>query len=431
MQLLSRLYDRHFQLCFVAFLLRDEDFLSHVANDIEPEFFSDETLQRIVRLILQFYETEKSAPNRLIFHELDKLRESKHIPEDTYKLLNLAIDELFGYELQNRRYLLQEFDRFARHRRISKMLMPFSEHIERGEFEKAEDMMKEVFSYRPSKTNDLGRRYNPDPIDRIRRRLREEEDRFWTLIPELDKYVKGLLPGQLGVWQSQKSGFGKSAALGLLARSFVFQKKKVLIYTSEMSVEDWEDRLDQIICGLTSKNLLNGNTIYKDLSRILSKGGEIWIEEFPALTTRISDLRDRQVMLQNVHGFYADAVLIDTADDLAAETKSANHDLYSRTLEVYQALKTWLREDRLVGWTVTQSNRAGMEAAQLGQQHVSHGLAKVQKPELCIAITRTPEEEKAGITKLTITKDRHDKANVEITIHSDFERMLFWTMGND
>src|SRR5438067_2513145 len=111
----TQVFDQHFQTHFVNHMLRDSGFLEYVAAEVKAELFSTELLQRAVRLILNFQQENNAAPNTLIFRYLDSLKEKGRVAGDAYKSMNEYLDMLFTLPLQNRSFLLREFDKFLRH----------------------------------------------------------------------------------------------------------------------------------------------------------------------------------------------------------------------------------------------------------------------------------------------------------------------------
>lgn len=425
----SERFDIRYQKAFVAFAMRDSDFLGQVYNDLTPELFADSTLQRVVRLTLDFYKDNQSAPDTLLFQKLDELRVQSLIGQDAFTLCNKLADELFSIKLQNRKYILTEFGNFLKHQ-LFKVKLPLAvEYEKKGDFEGCQRVMREVFSYRPAREDDLGGLLSPDPIERITRRQKQDYKRLWTLIPEVDGRIDGLRGGELGVLQSQRSSAGKSSALGFLARSFAFQGRKVALYSLEMSREAYEDRLDQTIAGLTKGQLRDDVAIRTRMAAMLRHGGNIWINAMPMNKTRVSDIRRHWEMLQSVHGYRADAIIIDYADLIAPETRELKSNLYALGEEVYRELTGWLQEEDLPCWTAMQSGREAMNETHAGQQHASGSIAKMQIANLVLSINRTEEETREGKTRLHVVKARDDASQFDIEIKTDFARQQFWAGG--
>lgn len=419
-------FDAHFQKHYVNHLLRDTDFLSHVYPEgVARELFSDEALQRVVILVKNFYDDHKAAPGTLAFRALDDLKTKQLISDPNHRAISEMLDELFALPLQNRSYLIQQFEIFARSQRAKQIVTPFVEYVKKGDFDSVEKLLKEYISYRPSKVLDIGARYEIDPSERIARRLRWDEDRLWTLFPEVDVRVDGLLPGELFVWQSQRSSSGKSAALQNLTRNFAYQGKKTLVFVLEGSREAWEDRLDQCVAGLVKDKLTNYSAIHAALRRMSNFGGDIWIKSFPMYKAKVSDLIQATEMIGNVANFHPEVIVVDYADLLLPETDSLRGKLYEEGRDVYQNLLGWIQDDNLYCHTAMQSGRGAMDATAADQQHSSGSITKAQIAQIILSINSTPAELEQGIIRLLIVKNREGKARYEFQMHTDLSRMAF------
>jgi hypothetical protein len=421
----DQLYNIAFQNLFQAFLLRDGMFLEHVHGDVIPELFNNEYAQRTTRIVLDFWNKEHSAPGDLIFHVLDDLRKQGTIPESLIKNLNAYIDNLFAIRLENRNYVLKEFDRFIRHKLFQKNVLPAAELVKAGKFDEAEELIRQTFLHRPKPEHELGTLYDQDPSKRIRRRLEEDSQRFWWLVPEIDSRVRGLKRGELGVLQSQRSSGGKSAGLVFLARQVAFQNKKVLIYTLEMSEQDYEDRLDQCIAGIGAESLTDYKRIQKKVSKMFKYGGRVFIKQFPGHLTTVSDLRKHKILLEQTINFHADLVIVDYADELGVEKRSKANNSFEAGKEVYSYLRGWATKENVAIWTGMQSNRSAGEANIADMEHSGESIAKAWVADLIMSINRDKQETQEGITRLHFVKNRTGRAQFTIKVKTDFSKMLF------
>jgi replicative DNA helicase len=237
--------------------------------------------------------------------------------------------------------------------------------------------------------------------------------------------VKGLKRGELGVLQSQRSSAGKSAALAFLARQFGFQGKKILIYTLEMSEEEYEDRLDMCIAGLQVDDLIDSSKIINNLRRLVLRGGNIFIKQFPGSMTTVSDLRKHKLLLEQTHGFHADVVLVDYGDELSPEKRSYASNSFEVGKEIYSHLRGWAVKEDVAIWTGMQSNRGAGDVVEADMEHSGESIAKAWIADLIFSINRTAKEQEEGITRLRVVKRRTGKARFTIKFRTDFDRMLF------
>jgi hypothetical protein len=421
----SRLYDPRFQNLLLAHCLRDSQFLDHVAPDLRPELIGNEYGQRLVRILVDYHEREHSAPNDLVFHLLDDLKQQGLLQESLHNNLCTYIDDLFALGIENRQYLLREFDRFVKHQLFRRNIIPSAELVKAGRFDEAEQLLKETFLHRSSSEQDLGRAYTLDPTRRIRRRLEEDHQRFWWLVRDIDSRVRGLKRGELGVLQSQRSSGGKSAGLVFLTRQFAFQQRNILIYTLEMSEEDYEDRLDMCIGGLAKESLTDYTRLHQKLRKLVFRGGQIWIKQFPSMITTVSDLQRHKETLEALHGFSPDVIVLDYADELGPEKYSRAGNSFEVGKEVYSHLRGWAVKDKIAIWTGMQSGRGAMDVAVADQEHSGESIAKAWIADLIISINRTAKEQEEGLTRLHFVKNRTGVARFTLTVRTDFDTMQF------
>ena len=80
--------------------------MDRVADDVRDAAFLDDVIGRIVKIILSFRETYSTSPDKLIYQEIDNLRDRSLLSNDAYKAILHYLDALFAEPLSNREYLL-------------------------------------------------------------------------------------------------------------------------------------------------------------------------------------------------------------------------------------------------------------------------------------------------------------------------------------
>jgi len=421
----SDLFDRHFQNNFLAHMLRDTAFLDRVADDVQPELFPDEAMSRLVRIVLDFYRSEHNAPDTLIFQVLDRDKNHGILTDDNHKAVSTLADELYGYQLQNRSFLLDEFSNFCRVQRYRAEIPQIHGLLEKGRLDDADAVLNRILSFRTDMSSRMGRFYSPEDMEsRLERREKDDARRLWTLIPEMDAVVDGLRPGNIGLIQSRKSSDGKTAFLCYLARSFVFQAANVLIFTiGDMTEDEYDDRLDMCFAGMTRADLSNSGKIAEAQRRLAKLRGRLHVKEMPESKTRVSDLRKYAEKVESTHSFFADVVIVDYAGCLSPETPSLKSDRYAAGKEIFECLKEWVKEDRRRMWTAAQSQREAAKESYAEQHHVAGSVEQSRIVDLMVSIQRETQEE----TILKFTKTRHSAgANQTVSIPTDFSRMQFY-----
>ena len=419
-------FDEHFQSFYISHLLQDNSFLQRVKRDLTPDLFSSDLAQRVVRLTLSFVEEYNAPPSELIYTELDRLAAKIGMTDLTPIKTYLA--KLFGLPLQNREYLLKTHDSFFRHQRLLSSIPKLVNLAKNGELDEAEQIVKDLVTYRPSRNLSPGVRMSRDPQERIDRRLADDQERFLMLIPELDRVIGGLGRGELGVFHSQRSSIGKTTALVHVAKSAVFQGYKVLIYTLEESAENYQDRIDQCVAGLLKRELTDYEKLSSAMNSWFWQNGDIIIKQLPQGSTSVEDLRAHKQMLENTEGFNADLVIIDQAEELVPDDKTIRSDfLYGAGKNIYSATRGWAVEDQIGIWTGMHATRGAAEKTVADQEDAGGSIAKVQIADIILSINRTPKEAEEGLTRVFISKNRHGGGDrFAISVRSDMHRQQFY-----
>lgn len=422
-------FDERFQQHYLSFLLSDPTFLQHVRPDIKPELFTSDVAQSVCRLALAFSDEHGSPPGDLLLTEIDRLSTKAAFKPGQLDTLKAYTKKLLDLPLQNRTYILREHDVFMRHQRLLKMFPKFSEAMKKGDHDRAESLLNDVVTFRPSYQQQPGHKFTADAAARIQRRGREDQERFWLLIPELDQVVNGLRRKQVGVWQSQRSSAGKTCALIHCIKAFIFQGWNVLAITVEDGREVFEDKIDMAVAGLTNRDLSNQYEIEKSMRRWFRHGGNLHIGEFSPINTKVSTLRAYKKYLESTENFYADVVILDYADLLGPETASLQGDLFASGMEVYGHLSSWAKEENIAIWTAMQSGRAAGTSTHADMEHSGMSIAKAWIAWQILSINRTAEEQQEGLTNVYVVKNKDGPARFGMTFRSDFDRQHFYCMS--
>ncbi len=423
-------FDERFQTHYLAFLLRDPVFYRQVEGEVKAELFTAEIAQRIARLVLTFAGEHQAPPGELIYQEIERLKQYGQFSDDELKKLNAYLRKLMRVDLQGRSFVLQEHHRFMGHQRLLEMLPQFTDAMKKGDQDRAQKLVNDISSFRHKGGSTYGEFYTADPGERIRRRTEDQGDRFFLFIPPLDRILRGQRKKQVCVWLSQRSSIGKTAALIHLIKSFALQRKQVLVFAIEDGREEYEDKLDMCIAGVTDRHLMNRTLLSAHLRRITGQDRRVHIAD-PPPGCKVSELMSYVSYLETTENWHPDVVIVDYADLLAPEEDERRGNLFGTGDDVYLNLKRWAKESDLLVWTAMQGTRGAMDQPRADQQHAGLSLAKIWHADVVISINRTPEEEDQGLTQIYVVKNRGGKARFTKTINSDFDTQAFflWKEG--
>ena len=409
--------EEHFSNIYLAHLLCDQDFFVYVFEDLKPEMFPSQLGQRLVRMITQFVQETGTTPNTLIYRELEKYHTT--LGDPTYSALKDYVDELFKIPLRDKKYLLDEHDKFCKSQLLKGMIPKLVECGRKADLDGIEDLFKKYLEFKPKGVLDPGVDFGDQVEARIERRLhREEKAKFIFGIPPLDDKNIYFHPGSLIAFQSQKTSMGKTTTLCQIARNLVLQGKNVVFYTLEETAQEIEDKMDQTIAGVTSKGLVDKTKLQLLMKTWLN--GHMRIKEWDAYHTKPSDLAQHVKMLRNYYGFNPDVVIINAADSLVPERYKDS--LYASGRDVYAFLKAWGNRDEMAMIVDMQSNRGAADKAVASTEDASGSIAKVQIATMVITINRTPAEQEQGLTTFNMAKNRHGLSGFQVTFKSCLRR---------
>ena len=409
--------NEHFERAYVAAFLRDQDFFAYVCQDIKPELFPSPTVQRLVRIILQFGTTAGTCPDSLIYQELEKVKSA--LAPEIFSSLKSYTDTLFTLPLRDQKYLLDEHDSFVKGQLVKQMLPKLVASGQKGDHKGIEELLKEYLEFRPRGLLAPGTDHTAYAEERVARRIKaEDSERFLLMVPPLDEKGFYIGPRDFLVVQSQRSGVGKTTTLCHIIKAFALQGIETQVYTLEEDEAEFQDRLDQAITGLLTDELTDRAKLEKRL-RVWSDK-MVRIKEFDAYDTKVSDLISHFNMMKEYYGYKPKAVVINAGDDLVADRYSDS--LFASGRDVYRQLKAWAKRDWLAMVTDAQSNRGASEKAVADQSDMGSSIAKVQLATHIISLNRSQEEVKNNMTTINVVKNRKGPANYQVTFHSDLSR---------
>ena len=283
-------FGAHFQLSFLAFMVRDSEFCAKVAKHVKPEFFTDDGFQRVVRLVLGFYHEHHAAPDTMIYHELDNLMSDGLVSKDAKAIVEAVLQECFRHELNNKEYILEQYHDFLRASRIQAAFPAFAENVEKCNFDKAEEIMRGVLA--------------PDEQDAPRFRLVTAAE-AWDMDYRIEYLVRHVLAEHQtcvigGSFKCMKTSIGMDLSVSLasatpfLGHFSVPKRKRVLFFSAESS--------EKTLVGTMKRICRDRSLVQSDLGDRLIISPDI---------PMIDDVLDQQEVGRLIQALEIDVVIVD------------------------------------------------------------------------------------------------------------------------
>ncbi len=255
------------------------------------EAFSNEILSALVRITVDHFDTYKCAQDSLILSLIPEHVTNGKLPAKMAPLIAEQAEELLGFRLQNRDYVINKYDHLILSQRLATALPDVAELSRRGNFDEARRIFIEAMNVTPKGCNDLFNFFKADPTECIEYLNQREQERFLTTIPVLDNQYRAYIHrGELGIIQGAGTGIGKSAMFVFLARAAIVQGYKTLICTMELSELQYKSRLASCISGILVTPTSDAAAIGEKVRRMMKTDDRIKVTKFPAGATTVAPL---------------------------------------------------------------------------------------------------------------------------------------------
>lgn len=425
-------FDSGFQSKIAALCLRDTTFLQRVDGLVEPDHFESAVEARLIDVVNRYYQRYKKAPadKSTIAHLIKKHLIDKLIRKEDAALMIHHVMTLWGVDISDRDFVIDEVAVFARHQAVSKAILASVEDLDKRNFENIQKALQSALNVGAHAENEVYS-YGGEIDGRTEIRLERAAGTgprtgITTGYPAIDRhlYHKGWGIRELSVLMGGAKA-GKTTALMTFGINAAHERNNVLYVTLEVSARIIADRADANISNHLMFELESNIHDIKDKVREWrDRAGRFDIIEFPTGSMRVSDLR-RLLEKKKAQGITYDLVIVDYADLMAPERITDNSIENSKS--VYVNLRGLAMTENIAILTATQTNREGAKAAVAKMEHIAEDFNKVRIADVVISINKTDEERSANQARLYFAAVRNGPSNFAIRIQQDVDRMKFIT----
>ena len=380
-------YNYDIQKLYLEMFLADAESFSRVQNIFDPENF-DRKLQPVAQFLKEYVDKQKVMPDmRIVKAETQmELQDCSDVPRENYE------------------WLLDEFERFSRHKSLERAILKSADLLEKGDYGPVEKMIREAVQI--SLARDMGTDYFFDPRTRLLK-LKDNNGQVSTGWKGIDqKLYGGFNRGELNIFAGG-SGAGKSLFLQNLAVNFASVGMNVLYLTFELSEELTSMRIDSMMTGITTREIFKQIDEVEMKVKIMGKkSGNIQVKYMPS-GKNCNDLRAYLKEYSIRKGYMPDVLLIDYLDLLMpAGQKISAENLFIKDKFVSEELRNLAMEVKAVTVTASQLNRAAVEEVEFDHSHISGGLSKIQTADNVIGIFTSRAMRERGRYQIQFMKTR-------------------------
>ena len=378
--------------------LTDQEYLSSIISYVEPSFFNDKSIGRVIDGISKFFTERGTVPTVTeIKARLTSEEDKKALADVKPKLAQL--EGPF-----NKDELIQNTEKFLKERFVYKTILNVAEKFSDQtvsieevlvDFEKAYNIkLKEnlghwYFDDVDKHIKDLTTTYNPVPTG-------------WKFFDE--KTEGGLFPKTLTVFAGQVN-VGKSIVLGNIATNMLLADKNVLLITLEMSEFMYSKRISTQLTQIPHGDLKTFTGELKEQILHIKKklNSKLIVKEYPPKTVTVRHIDSFITKLKH-KGFTPDIVVIDYINLIHPIAKNLNS--YESVKEIAEHLRALSFKYNIPIVSATQLNRGSFNTASPGMEGISESIGLAATCDVICSLWQDEESRELGVINMGMQKNR-------------------------
>ena len=417
-------FDVAFQESITRLLYQDDAFAFAAIEHLDPELFENPVHRWFVKKVRWCCQTYgHSVTPVIIQHERKKdIKLGIIRPEQ-----KLAFKEFLARRLHkpvpDKEYIKTEVNQFVKNQCTEQLILWAAEEgLPKQDFDEIDKRMMQVVDLNITGDNTIGSFIGKTYKDRIKARRYRKVAAIGTGLPGLDSLMNygGLEPGQLGTVLGS-TGRGKSNTLINIAANNVLQGVPTVYYTCELPQDVIETRFDARFTGIPIRSLSKHEEEYEAAWANLEQqvAPNLVIKEYPMGTLTVGMIKAHLQQLAHV-GFYPKLLVIDYADVMMSSITFSDSS-YETQGQIYKDLKGLAMLLKLVIWTGTQSNRAGMieDDSDVDMSKIADSAKKAFIADVVAGMNQTKKERLAGLMRIALLKNRNGPADKEVLTKVD------------
>lgn len=424
-------FDVHEEPAIVSLALDFPEFFISIASFISPDIFQDMNCRLIMAHMLNYNEQFSVIPSRAILRS--RLLKSLTTDVDYQSILAILDRPSDHREVPILKDVVQKWAEYKTYSLLyaDESLMAFK----RGDYDRLKNIVAQA-----SKIADISR-----PGFWLFQQAHElfVQDNiihYPTGFKQLDITLHGgPSPGEVFIWLAP-TGVGKSVLLCNNARAGVMNDKNVLFVTFELSTlksamrivgSMTKSKLDDMVPS-SSKFAETQATVLGRLTEIHeTHKKDIVIYELPPGECSVNHIYAIIDSLKKTRGWKPDIVIVDYLELMVGRNASRGDDDYAIQKNVSTEIRGLAKNENVVVYTATQTNRAGMTTANDDGSHINldksaESYGKNMPADYVVSINQSDIEYKSTPPKCRffVAKNRNGKKFVTIEAEIDYSTMF-------
>lgn len=389
--------DQKYQSKVVQALLQDYTYAEQLHDVLKPEFFSQEHLKHIVRVLFQYREKYKVFPSSdTIVDILNK--------EGTKDIIRTRVDSFMDKTSTtplngDMNYIQETSIDFCRRQSLLEGINVALEEIDTGNFDGIWKIITDAANKGTSR--DEGHNYLEGFDLRNEKCERSPIPLPWDVI---NKTFGGGADRQSLITFIGPTGAGKTHFLTNVSASGIEAGLNVVYISLEIADYKIGLRHDAYFSGVDINKVPEEAERVQQEVRAAVPKGKLFIKEFPTRGASVNTIRAYLQRLKSIKNFVPDMLVLDYAALLRAPRvgDKSYHDLET----VYAELRGLAQEWNILIVTADQTNRGGMNQEIVTLESIADAFSRATVCDAIITISRTIEDKAMGTGRLFLAKSR-------------------------
>lgn len=398
-----------FQAKLVSCIMTDASFVSQIYDMVKLEYFDSESVKFLVDRSLEYFKKHKKIPTLDVLKVFIDRVEDELLKHEIVNTLKEAVKSANSTDLD---FIKETTIDFCKNQELKGAILESVQLLKNSDYDAIKTLIDNALKV--GMNSDIGLEYFNDIEKRYQEDSRHPLSTGWPVLDEITK--GGLGPGELGV-AIAPSGAGKSWLLSAIGANALKNGKTVVHYSLELSENYTGWRYDCILTGISLEKIsLHVDKVKEALANI---DGKLIIKWYPTKSVSLMGLRSHLTKLKML-GTEPDLVIIDYADLLKSGNNTmAKHDILEA---LYEELRGFAGENQVPVWTVSQSNRSGLNEDVIEADKAAGAYAKIFPADFVMSLSRKAQDKLSNTARLHVIKNRFGIDGVTFPVYMDTSR---------
>ena len=411
-------YSESFQTKILGALARNNELHFSFRDIVKPKYFESEIYYEACKAIIDHVQEYNQLPTQdgLMVYIMRKSKTAGDNP----KIYDKFIRKIYDIEIEEMPLIVDEVVGFARKAELREAIIESVSILETGDYTKVQELLDKALKVGQN-IGDMGMSY----FDTLSERLSPDEEHkpIAMLIPKVDKLLNGgAYQGELVIFLAPPNR-GKSICLVNVGAAALYQGKKVLHITLEMSDKKIGLRYDARLSGKHIRNLEDfPKKIQVKLDAVKRLKGDLIIKRYPTRGATVDTIKAYIMMLQG-KGWFPDLLLVDYGDIM--KSSRTYSDKRFEEGSIFEELRGLAVELDLPVVTATQANRGSLAKKVVTMEDIAESFDKAKIADVIIALCQDTKEKREGKMRWFFAKNRDNASEVTVDMLINTDIMFF------